>query len=102
MFLLSSDDLIFFFNLSGTLSVLNGLDPDQDQYSVDLIWVQTDCKGYQQTTKVTASKKRGFKKYEDRFYILCLLTHLPVKAELMEVIKRLKGKIYYLMDQILC
>ena len=30
--------------LSGTLSVSNGLDPDQDQ----LIWVQTVCKGYQQ------------------------------------------------------
>ena len=26
------------------------------QVNADLIWVQTDCKRYQQTTKVTASK----------------------------------------------
>ena len=34
--------------------------PDQDEYSAGqsvLIWVQTVCKGYQQTTKV-ASKER--------------------------------------------
>ena len=31
----------------------NGLDPDQDR-----IWVQTVCEGYQQMTKVAASKER--------------------------------------------
>ena len=30
----------------------NGLDPDQDRHSVILIWVQTVCKGYEETTLV--------------------------------------------------
>ena len=42
--------------ISGTLSESYSLDPDQT-FSV-LIWVQTDCKGYQQKTKVAASKER--------------------------------------------
>ena len=34
----------------------NCFDPDQNLLS-DLIWVQTVCKGYQQTTKAAASKE---------------------------------------------
>ena len=37
--------------------MVNGLYPDQGVQSV-LIWKQTVCKGYQQTTKVAADKKR--------------------------------------------
>ena len=52
--------------LSGTLSVSNGLDPDQDGRNVGpdlipsvLIWAQTICKGYQQMTQISASKERA-------------------------------------------
>ena len=54
--LLSAD---FFQNklFMNIIRVSNGLDPDQDHGSVnlDLIWVQTVCKGYQQMTKFAAS-----------------------------------------------
>ena len=40
-----------------TIKVSNSLDPDQDVLLV-MLWVQTVCKGYQQKTKVTASKER--------------------------------------------
>ena len=40
-----------------TKRMSNGFDPDQDRHSVAMIWVQTVCKGYRQTTKVTASKE---------------------------------------------
>ena len=46
--LLSSAEFFFkinFKNLSGTLSVLIGLDPDQDQQNVGPDLVQTICKG---------------------------------------------------------
>ena len=64
MFLLVSAD--FFQNylfqkfFQNTVSVSNGLNPDQDQSDIlsVLIWVQTVCKGYQQTIKVAASKER--------------------------------------------
>ena len=36
----------------------NSLDQDQARHLVGLIWVQTVCKGYQQTTKATANKER--------------------------------------------
>ena len=36
------------------ITFANSLDPDQDRMSV-LIWVQTVCKGYQQTTLVDKS-----------------------------------------------
>ena len=39
---------LFFRNATG---VSNSLDPDQDRHLSGLIWVQTVCKGYQQTTK---------------------------------------------------
>ena len=35
-----------------------GLYQDQDEHSVHLILGQTVCKGYQQTTKVTACRER--------------------------------------------
>ena len=35
----------------------NGLDPDQDGHLLVLIWVQTVCKGFQQTTSPVASKE---------------------------------------------
>ena len=35
----------------------NILDPDQDRHSVGPDLFQTDCKGYQQTTKVTVYEK---------------------------------------------
>ena len=48
-----------FFNLSGILSECQtaSIQIRTDVLSV-LNWVQTICKGYQQTTKVTASKVR--------------------------------------------
>ena len=60
--LLSSAD--FFFSkltfskqsFRNTIRVSNGLDPDQDRHFVGPDLGQTICKGYQQTTKVTASK----------------------------------------------
>ena len=39
------------------IRVLNGLDRIQDQNFVRPDWVQTVCKCYQKTTKVTASKE---------------------------------------------
>ena len=39
------------------LRVSNGLDPDQAQHFVGLIWVQTVCKGYQQMTLVAKELK---------------------------------------------
>ena len=33
-------------------------------HSVGLIWVETICKGYQQTTKVVASKESGIKSFQ--------------------------------------
>ena len=64
MHLLSSAD--FFSNLTfknnsirNTITMSNGLDPDQGQHSVGmsvLIWVQTVCIGCEQMTKITASK----------------------------------------------
>ena len=41
-----------------TIRVSNGLDPDQDQQNVVLIWIQTVCNGYQQKIAVAASKER--------------------------------------------
>ena len=42
-----------------TMRVSNSFYPHQDQYSLSvLIWVQTVCKNYQQTTKNTASRLR--------------------------------------------
>ena len=42
-----------------TIRVSNGLDQDQTDILSVLIWVQTVCKGYQQTSKVaTYSKER--------------------------------------------
>ena len=50
-------DFLKNLNFSNTIRVSNGLDPEQD-LSV-LIWVQTACKGYHQTTKVAADKKKN-------------------------------------------
>ena len=44
-----------FFN---TIRVPNSLDPDQSKLLSDLIWVQTVCKAYQQTTKVSHRQQR--------------------------------------------
>ena len=60
----SSADIfkIDFFKNSfrNTIRVSNSLDPHQDRLSFgpNLIWVQTFCKGCQQTTKVGFSKER--------------------------------------------
>ena len=48
---------LFKKSFRNTIRVSNGLDLDQDQCSVALIWIQTVCKGYKQTTKVALSKK---------------------------------------------
>ena len=48
---------IFSKKISGTL-LSNGLDPDQARHFVDLIWDQTGCKGYQQTTNDIGSMHR--------------------------------------------
>ena len=39
-----------------TIKVYNGLDPNQARLFVGLIWVQTVCKGYQQTGYARLSK----------------------------------------------
>ena len=39
------------------MRVSNGLDPDRTNVLLVLTWVQTVCKGYQQTTKVLNSKR---------------------------------------------
>ena len=49
--------LFFSKKISGTL-LSNGLDPDQARHFVDLIWDQTGCKGYQQTTNDIGSMHR--------------------------------------------
>ena len=51
MFLSADIFKINFFKkiFRNTIRVSNSLDPDQDRHSV-LLWVQTVCKGYQQTT----------------------------------------------------
>ena len=68
MLLLSSADFFSKWvfsenNFKNTIRVSNGLDPDQDPHSV--------CKGYQQTTKVSAGKGRI--KHQ-----ICSLCHLTV------------------------
>ena len=42
------------------MRVSNSFDPDQNRLSVGpvLIWVQTVCEGYRQTTKVSVSNER--------------------------------------------
>ena len=50
MTLLSSADI--FFKISSFKKFF------QDHYQCQLVWIQTVCKGYQQTTKVVPSKKR--------------------------------------------
>ena len=47
------------------VKLFNSLDSDQTRHFVSLIWVQTVCKGYQQTTKVTPSGQRV--KYKTTF-----------------------------------
>ena len=54
---LSSADFLFKINFleknpSGIPSLSNSLDPDQARRFSGLIWVQTVCKGYRQTTHV--------------------------------------------------
>ena len=55
----------FFLKLSfskktfkNTIRMSKSLDPDQVRRLSGLIWVQTVCKGYQQTTKVATSGER--------------------------------------------
>ena len=84
MLLMSSADLfskLTFENNSfrNTIRVTNGLVSDQDDIlsvlmSV-LIWVQTVCKGYQQITKVVASKDYFIYMY---MYIKVMYDHLLV------------------------
>ena len=60
MLLFSSADYINFFkkkNHSGTLSECQTVWIQIRTYVVS-VWVQTDCKGYQQTTKDVASKEK--------------------------------------------
>ena len=66
MLLLSSADsfqnYLFQKIISGTISVSNYFDPDQDRRTVGPDWVRTVFKGYQQTTNVAASKGRVYVK----------------------------------------
>ena len=41
-----------------TIRVSDSLDPDQARFLSGLIWVQTDCKGYQQMTKHATSRQK--------------------------------------------
>ena len=55
LFLPSADffqNYLFKNSFRNTIRVSNDLDPDQDRHLLVLIWVQTVCKGYQQTTLV--------------------------------------------------
>ena len=76
MHLLSSADFFLKKTFSknsfwNNLRVSNGMDPGQDRLLVQ-IWVQTVCKGYQQTTKVADSKERAKKCASHiRFWYLC-------------------------------
>ena len=54
MLLVSSAD----FFQKNAIRVSNSLETDQDQHSVSPDLGPTACKGYQQTTKVAASKER--------------------------------------------
>ena len=51
---------LWMLNFFITIRVSNSLDPDQAQHFVGPDRYQTVCKGYQQTTKVTASRQRNF------------------------------------------
>ena len=60
----------------------NSLDPDQDRHSVDPDLGQTVWDGYQQTTKVAASKER-VADIKCVFEYLCqhnIIVHLTLKA----------------------
>ena len=59
---------LLFFNLFSIffIRVTNGLDQDQARCSVGLIWVQTVCKGLQQTTKQTYMALHGSIKFFQR------------------------------------
>ena len=57
--------MLTFFNIKifkkffqNSIRVSKGLNLDQDRHIVDMIWVQTVCKGYQLTTKVTHCKEK--------------------------------------------
>ena len=57
-----------FFN---TIRVSNSLDPDQARLFLGLIWVQTVCKGYQQTTELSlVGKKLNTKQLVDTTFWL--------------------------------
>ena len=53
--LLSSADFFQKNSFRNTIIVSNSLNPDQDRHLSALICVQTVCKGYQQTTKFSAT-----------------------------------------------
>ena len=50
---------IFFSKVSrNTIRLSNSLYPDQANSLLRLVWIQTTCKGYQQTTKVVTGRQR--------------------------------------------
>ena len=57
--------------------MLNGLDPDQDQHYV-LVWVQTFCKDYQVTIKVTTS--RSFKGVCNKDHFLMFWSQICIEG----------------------
>ena len=63
-------------SFSNTIRVLDGLDSDRDRHSVDLIWVQPVCKGYQQMTKAAASQEKVKKRYTGGILCLFSVSHL--------------------------
>ena len=85
-------------SFGNTIRVSHSLDPDQARHLSGLIWVQAVCKGYQQKTKVAASKERVqmrksvFLSLATRAYIICnfipLTEVLQDKLTIMFVQKR--------------
>ena len=63
-------------NVKVRFRVSNSLGPDQDHGPSVLIWIETVGKGYQQTTKVTASK--------ERVNIFCLTELVKLKQKMAE------------------
>ena len=62
---------------------MNIVDPDQDRHSVgSLLWVLTVCKGFQQMTKMAASRERVF--FKD--YLPCIQQHMKKKKKNMQLL----------------
>ena len=55
----------------------------------NLIWIQTLCKGYQQTTKVAASKERLNIELAHKVHVVWWLSHMLRQACASEILRAL-------------